>query len=133
MARYIDADVLKEDLKESESRLREIYKGLTYDEDKQICAGQITTFVECILRVNDTPTADVFSADAISEAIIRKKAEVSDYWQNDVKSYRALQEYSNIEHDVDNFLRGYNEAVDDILAILDDFCSYGERKSENES
>ena len=55
----------------------------------------------------------------IIEQIIRKKAEVSDYWQNDVKQYRAMQGYSNIEHDVDNFLRGYNEAVVDILAILD--------------
>ena len=55
----------------------------------------------------------------VIEQIIRKKAEVSDYWQNDVKQYRAMQGYSNIEHDVDNFLRGYNEAVEDILAILD--------------
>ena len=29
-----------------------------------------------------------------------------------------MQGYSDIEHDVDNFLRGYNEAVEDILAIL---------------
>ena len=57
--------------------------------------------------------------DDISEKIVRKKAEVSDYWKNDVKQYRAVQGYSDIEHDVDNFLRGYNEAVEDILAILD--------------
>jgi hypothetical protein len=56
--------------------------------------------------------------EAIIEKIIRKKAEVSDYWQNDVRSYRSIQGYSDIEHDVDNFLRGYNEAVDDVLAIL---------------
>ena len=55
----------------------------------------------------------------IIEQIIRKKAEVSDYWQKHVKQYRAMQGYSDIEHDVDNFLRGYNEAVEDILAILD--------------
>ena len=55
----------------------------------------------------------------ISKLIIRKKAEVSDYWQNDVKQYRAMKGYFDIEHDVDNFLRGYNEAVEDILAILD--------------
>lgn len=60
-----------------------------------------------------------YTVDDISEKIIRKKAEVSDYWQNDVKRYRATQGYSNIEHDVDNFLRGYNEAVEDILDILD--------------
>ena len=57
--------------------------------------------------------------NTISEQIICRKAEVSDYWQNDVKQYRAMQGYSNIEHDVDNFLRGYNEAVEYMLAILD--------------
>lgn len=70
--------------------------------------------------VNDaTVISDMVEIDDISEQIIRKKAKVSDYWQNDVKQYRAMQGYSNIEHDVDNFLRGYNEAVEDILTILD--------------
>ncbi len=64
-------------------------------------------------------TADVVEVDKASKLIIRKSAEVSDYWQNDVKRYRAMQGYSNIEHDTDNFLRGYNEAVEDMLAILD--------------
>ena len=63
--------------------------------------------------------ARLVDVDDISEKIIRKKAKVSDYWQNDVKRYRATQGYSNIEHDVDNFLRGYNEAVEDSLDILD--------------
>ena len=70
--------------------------------------------------VNDaTVISDIVEVDII-EKIIRKKADVSNYWQNNVKQYRAMQGYSNIEHDVDNFLRGYNEAVEDILAILDD-------------
>lgn len=70
--------------------------------------------------VNDaTVISDLVEVDDISEQIIRKKSQVSDYWQNDVKQYRAMQGYSDIEHDVDNFLRGYNEAVKDILAILD--------------
>ena len=70
--------------------------------------------------VNDaTVISDMVEVDDISEQIIRKKSQVSDYWQNDVKQYRAMQGYSDIEHDVDNFLRGYNEAVKDILAILD--------------
>ena len=70
--------------------------------------------------VNDaTVISDIVEVDII-EKIIRKKDDVSNYWQNNVKQYRAMQGYSNIEHDVDNFLRGYNEAVEDILAILDD-------------
>lgn len=70
--------------------------------------------------VNDaTVISDMVDVDDISEQIIRKQAKVSDYWQNDVKQYRAMQGYSDIEHDIDNFLRGYNEAVEDILTILD--------------
>ena len=70
--------------------------------------------------VNDTTViSDMVEVDDISEQIIIKKSQVSDYWQNDVKQYRAMQGYSDIEHDVDNLLRGYNEAVKDILAILD--------------
>lgn len=69
--------------------------------------------------VNDaTVISDMVEVDII-EKIIRKKADVSNYWQNNVKQYRAMQGYSDIEHDVDKFLRGYNEAVEDILAILD--------------
>lgn len=66
----------------------------------------------------------IVEVETVSERIIRKQTETSDYWQNDVKQYRASKGYSNIEHDVDNFLRGYNEAVEDMLAILD------ERKAE---
>lgn len=70
--------------------------------------------------IEEIPTADVVEVADVSEQIIRKKAEVSEYWKNDVKQYRALKGYSDIEHDVDNFLRGYNEAVEDMLAILDE-------------
>ena len=70
--------------------------------------------------VNDTTViSDMVEVDDISEQIIRKKSKVSDYWQHDVKQYRAMKGYPNIDHDVDNFLGGYNEAVEDILAILD--------------
>ena len=56
---YIEREALKEDLKESYDRLRAIYDSFTYDEDKQICAGQLTTFTEAILRVKDAPAANV--------------------------------------------------------------------------
>ena len=72
------------------------------------------------MHIEDASTADVVEVETVSERIIRKQTETSDYWQNDVKQYRASKGYSNIEHDVDNFLRGYNEAVEDMLAILDE-------------
>lgn len=53
-----------------------------------------------------------------TEKIIRKKAKVNDYWQRDVRNYRMAKGYSYNERDVDNFLRGYNEAVEDMLLIL---------------
>lgn len=64
--------------------------------------------------------ADFAEVDKFSEQIIRKQVEVSDYWKKDVASYSAMQGYSDIEHDTDNFLRGYNEAVEDMLAILEE-------------
>lgn len=55
----------------------------------------------------------------IREQIIRKQEEVIVCWQNNVKEYITKRCYPDVEHDVDNFLRGYNEAVEDILAILE--------------
>jgi hypothetical protein len=83
-----------------------------YDEERDIALHA---------RLIATARADAVRefADTVIERIIRKKAETSDYWQNDVKRYRAMQGYSDIEHEADNFLRGYNEAVDDVLALLD--------------
>lgn len=83
----------------TDSGIPQLYKAMTY--------------------IEDAPTADVAEVEKISEQIIRKNAEVTEYWKNDVKQYRALKGYSDIEHDADNFLRGYNEAVEDMLAILD--------------
>lgn len=79
----------------------------------------VKKYIEALQMGIDALTADVVEVDVVSEQIIRKKAEVSDYWLKYVKSYLSTQGYSDIEHDVDNFLRGYNEAVEDMLAILD--------------
>lgn len=112
MARYIDADMLLEELQEELDFESSFY---TKEQNEWFNKG-----LKCALRdVKHQPTAGVVEVKHISEKIIRRQADVSSYWQNDVKSYRAMQGYSDIEHDVDNFLRGYNEAVEDILAILD--------------
>lgn len=106
MAEYVDKQELLDLLE----------KKITADNERRMAVVD-RDFIDL---VNDaTVISGVIEVDDVSEQIIRKKAEVSDYWRNDVKSYRAMQGYSNIEHDVDNFLRGYNEAVKDILAILD--------------
>ena len=102
MARYIDEALVN-------AKLKEICDDYATSYGKKY-GGRAEMFARL---TEDIPTADV------SEQIIRKKAEVSEYWKNNVKQYRAMQGYSDIEHDTDNFLRGYNEAVEDMLAILD--------------
>ena len=42
--------------------------------------------------------------DDISEQIIRKKSQVSDYWQNDVKQYRAMRgETKSVKYETEVF------------------------------
>lgn len=108
MAEYIDREKVLDILRARQS--------LHQEEGDGGCADSL---LDMCLAIEDLPEADVVETVKISEQIIRKKAEVSDYWQNDVKRYRAMQGYSDIEHDTDNFLRGYNEAVEDILAIIE--------------
>ena len=101
MAEYISRDDL----------LKVIYANVAKKHNERC-----SQLLEAILNA---PPADVAPVEMITEKIIRKKAEIHDFWIKDVKQYRAMQGYSDIERDVDNFLRGYNEAVDDIIAILD--------------
>lgn len=107
MSRYIDKQELLESL---ERKIKEDngWRMATVDRD----------FIDL---VNDaTVVNELVDADETLERIFRKKMAVGNYWQNDVKQYRATQGYDDIEHDVENFLRGYNEAVNDIIAIVDD-------------
>ena len=56
--RLIDADKLRKDLVESKEKLWRLYKGLSHPVDKQICGGEIGTFTEVILRLDDALTID---------------------------------------------------------------------------
>lgn len=114
--RFIDADKLKGSMLAYYDCLNESANGRPYKGDTLMDYEVVDMIEDCI---ENAPTADVVEVDDISEKIIRKKAEVSEYWKKDVKQYRAMQGYCDIEHDTDNFLRGYNEAVKDMLAILD--------------
>jgi len=59
MAEYIERKALLADLRGSYDDLMQIYNGLQYDEERRICSGELVTFMECIMRVKDAPTADV--------------------------------------------------------------------------
>ena len=54
----ISRSALKADLVESKDELWKIYRSITHEVDKQICAGQIASFQEVILRVKDAPAVD---------------------------------------------------------------------------
>lgn len=56
--RLIDANALKDDLRESYNALKKIYDRLEHNEDRAICGGQLSTFLEAILRVKEAPAVD---------------------------------------------------------------------------
>lgn len=59
MAEYITKEALVDDLRGSYNDLMRIYDKLQYPDEKEVCKGQLATFLECILRVKDAPTASV--------------------------------------------------------------------------
>ena len=60
---------------------------------------------------------DIVKVDDIRERIILKRSKVID-WINNLKRNQKTCGCSQSESDLDNFLQGYNEAVEDILYIL---------------
>lgn len=56
--RLIDGDALADSLRESKNKLKEILDDERCEMEYRICEGQMNTFIEAILRVNETPTID---------------------------------------------------------------------------
>lgn len=56
--RLIDGDALADSLRESKNKLKEILDDERCEMEYRICEGQMITFIEAILRVNETPTID---------------------------------------------------------------------------
>ena len=75
--RLIDADALKKDLVETKEDLWKIYNGLTHHVEKQICAGQIGTFQEIILRIKDAPTIE---ADSVKHGRWEEVVDNDEFW-----------------------------------------------------
>lgn len=79
MARYIDADLLCDSLRESYNHLFDIYKKSKDNDSATICEGQLNTFMECIIRTNTQPTADVVEVKH-GEWMVRQSGK---YWHYD--------------------------------------------------
>lgn len=57
--------------------------------------------------------------EEVEEALFAKREKERQHWIEYLKQYRATKEYSSKEQAVDNWLRGYGEAVEDFLAIME--------------
>lgn len=87
----------------------DLYKSGDIDETKYLKAKS---------KFKETWFGDTVNIDDIREKVIQKRAEISDYWLNDLKKFQKTSGYDLFERNIANFLRGYNEAVEDILYIL---------------
>ena len=136
-----DLDALKADLMESKEALWKIYNGLKHHVDKQICGGQISTFTEAILRINDAPTIDAVPVVRCKDCIYFHKEHVlcNDGTEKDFSEFppeafglfgdSVTSEYginvgSKCEIDKNN---GYGMDKS-VFRRKDDFCSRGKRK-----
>ena len=75
-------------------------------------------YLEAISKFKEIWFGDIVNIDDIREKVIKKRAKVSDYWLTNLKKHQKKCDYYQFESDTDYFLRGYNEAVEDILYIL---------------
>ena len=101
MAEYIEREPLLESLRESYETLKLIRNELKYEKAIALEDAQLITFMECILRVKEQPTADVVE-------VVRCK---------DCKHF-LLHRMACINP----FHNGW--------CTINDYCSYGERRCE---
>lgn len=61
--------------------------------------------------------AEYIKLSELEKAVFVKQEEEKQYWFDWLKQFRATKEYSVKEQAVDNFLRGYGEAVQYMLSV----------------
>ena len=59
MAEYIEREALEDSFRRTCDDVKTIYNSLKYDEERRICSAEFCTWVECLMRVKEAPTADV--------------------------------------------------------------------------
>ena len=113
--RLIDANALKGFLRESYNSLKKIYDGLEYNEDRAICGGQLSTFLEAILMVNEAPTVDAVPVVRCGECVHKRllNKEEMRFYGSDVLACTRQRTYN------------------DPLVEVNHFCAYGERRDSN--
>ena len=102
---YIERNALLDDLRQSRHELMYVYNSLKDESEKMMCAAELNTFLEIILRIKDTPAADVVEVVRCKDCRFRspKYDEPDGYYGCELK----------------------------LLAIdLNGFCSEGERRKK---
>ena len=104
MAEYIEREPLLESLRESYETLKLIRNELKYEKAIALEDAQLITFMECILRVKEQPTADVVP-------VVRCKDCKYSYFVKSCSKYECKKGCGTLKYS-------------------NDFCSYGERRCE---
>lgn len=60
-------------------------------------------------------------AERLEKELFIKQNEHRDHWMETLNQHRSTKAYKDYEWSIDNWLRGYGEAVQDILAINQNF------------
>lgn len=107
MAEYIEREPLLESLRESYETLKLIRNELKYEKAIALEDAQLITFMECILRVKEQPTADVVP-------VVRCKK---------CKSYNTFGCADGF-----GWCENFNNGVTN-----EHYCSYGERKVDKKN
>jgi hypothetical protein len=63
--------------------------------------------------------AEYIEREAVEKAVFIKQDQERQHWIEYLKQFRGTADYSSKEQAVDNWLRGYGEAVENLLAIFE--------------
>lgn len=111
MAEYIEREPLLESLRESYETLKLIRNELKYEKAIALEDAQLITFMECILRVKEQPTADVVPVVRCGEC-------------------EHFKEYPIIDTSIPSGWGKCTKINMDVDLTINDYCSYCERRCE---
>lgn len=114
--RLIDGDALADSLRESKNKLKEILDDERCEMEYRICEGQMITFIEAILRVNEAPTIDAVPVVRCKDCKNRQDPGKCPFCFTEVIDVDGgrLYKFNDLTHD-------------------DGFCNRGERRCDNDT
>ena len=139
----ISRSALKADLVASKGELWKIYRSLTHEVDKQICAGQIASFQEVILRVEDATAVDaetvIKSLPYVKEALEMAKQSLvpkvrckdCELWDREhIEMHQHSTEHPEQQAEFAE-CRKWSTWSTCFMTRSDDYCSQAKRRSDD--